>query len=41
MQLPQLLASLDVKKRRDEENGGEQQHDDVLHRESPVWQPAA
>jgi hypothetical protein len=41
MQLPQLLAGLDVKKRHDEESGGEQQHDDVLHRESPVWRPAA
>jgi hypothetical protein len=35
IRLPQLLASLDVKKRRDEENGSEQHHENVLHRESP------
>jgi hypothetical protein len=33
--LPQLLAGLDVKKRQDEERGGEQQHGYVLHRKSP------
>jgi hypothetical protein len=33
--LPQLLAGLDVKKRQDEESGGEQQHGYVLHRKSP------
>jgi hypothetical protein len=33
--LPQLLAGLDVEKRHDEEGGGKQQHEDVLHRGSP------
>ncbi|MGD0732907.1 MAG: hypothetical protein ABR956_16705 [Terracidiphilus sp.] len=29
--LPQLLASLDVEKRQDEKNHGEQQHHNILH----------
>jgi hypothetical protein len=33
--LPQLLASLDVKKRHGEENHGERQHQRVLHRRTP------
>jgi hypothetical protein len=32
--LPQLLAGLDVKKRQDEEDYGEQQHPKILHRRS-------
>jgi hypothetical protein len=35
MELPQLLARLDVKKRKDEENGGERQHEQILHCKSP------
>jgi hypothetical protein len=34
--LPQLFARLDVKKRQGKENGGEKQHDCVLHATSPV-----
>src|ERR1039458_8370681 len=33
--LPQLFACLDVEKRHGEENGGEEQHDCVLHTRSP------
>jgi hypothetical protein len=33
--LPQFLTGLDVQKRQDKECGGEQQHDDILHCESP------
>jgi len=32
MDLPQLLAGLDVKKRHDEEGRGEKQHQQILHR---------
>jgi hypothetical protein len=32
MDLPQLLAGLDVKKRHDEEGRGEKQHQKILHR---------
>jgi hypothetical protein len=39
MELPQLLAGLDVKKRQDEENGGEEQHQQILHCKSPGFQP--
>jgi hypothetical protein len=33
--LPQLLAGLDVEERQDKENGGEKQHDHILHCGSP------
>jgi hypothetical protein len=33
--LPQLLARLDVKKRQDEENCGEDQHPKILHCGAP------
>jgi hypothetical protein len=32
MDLPQLLAGLDVKERHDEEGRGEKQHQQILHR---------
>jgi hypothetical protein len=35
MELPQLLAGLDVEKRQDEENCGERQHEQILHSKSP------
>jgi len=37
--LPQLLAGLDVEKRQDEENSGEQQHRYILHSRSHffIW----
>ena len=37
--LPQLLAGLDVEKRHDKENRGEEEHDDVLHARSLDSEP--
>src|SRR5579863_1934606 len=37
--LPQLLACLDVEKRQSEENSGVEQHEYVLHAESPELRP--
>ena len=37
--LPQLLACLDVEKRQDEKNYGEQHHQCVLHAGSPLLRP--
>ena len=34
MELPQLVARLDVEKRQGEEDNGEQYHPKILHRES-------
>jgi hypothetical protein len=43
IELPQLLACLDVKERHGKENYGEEQHDQILHSTSldSNWNPAA